>query len=267
MVSRHIAQLEQASGSRLFRRTGRGVVLTEVGEQVYPRIRKLLGDADQLADDIRSSKGVPMGDVHLGLLPSTVTPLAGPLSAELRRKLPQVRLHLTEGSSAQLEEWLNEGRLDLSMLLREEDTARADEPVLVRLPLALIVPAKHALAKRKTIAFDEVLRLPLVLPAQPHPLRDRLAQMARQKRLTLNVAAEAGSIRLQHEIVACGGGCAITAATLEPRDRGRLVAIRIVRPVLSRSVVLSATTHRPHTHATREVSRLLLAITPAMLKI
>src|SRR5438309_1731270 len=54
MVSRRIAQLERESGSRLFRRTGRGVVLTEFGEQVYPRIVALMRDAEQLADDMRT---------------------------------------------------------------------------------------------------------------------------------------------------------------------------------------------------------------------
>ena len=52
VVSRQIAQLESEAGSRLFRRTGRGVVLTEYGEQVYPRIVALIAQADQLADDM-----------------------------------------------------------------------------------------------------------------------------------------------------------------------------------------------------------------------
>lgn len=45
MVSRHISQLEQQCGSRLFRRTGRGVVLTEFGEQIFPRIEALIAEA------------------------------------------------------------------------------------------------------------------------------------------------------------------------------------------------------------------------------
>ena len=162
VVSRQIAKLEKDSGARLFRRTGRGVLLTEFGEQVYPRISALIREAEQLADDIRTSSGQPMGDVRVGLLPSSVPMLAGPLFAAVRKSWPGVRLHLTEGSSAQLEEWLAQGRLDLALLLREEDTASADEPVLVKLPLYLVVPARHALASRKTIGFEEVAARPAV---------------------------------------------------------------------------------------------------------
>ena len=71
VVSRHIAQLESDAGSRLFRRTGRGVVLTDLGQQLYPRIKRLIAESESFADEVRASRGVPVGDVRLGLLPSS----------------------------------------------------------------------------------------------------------------------------------------------------------------------------------------------------
>lgn len=266
VVSRQIAQLETEAGAHLFRRTGRGVVLTEFGELVYPRIVALTREADQLADDMRTRSGQPMGDVRFGMLPSTVSLLAGPLCFEILRQWPQVRIHLTEGSSAQLEEWVVQGRLDLALLLREGDTAHPHESLLARLPLDLVVPAGHALAQCKSITFKEVAGLPLVLPGEPHPLRARLAELARDQGLSLTQAIEADSIRLQHEIVASNGGFAITAGVLAPQDAHRLVAVRIVEPSLSRSIVLGVTTHRPHTLATRSVAHLIRSICPGLLK-
>ena len=266
VVSRQISQLEGDAGARLFRRTGRGVVLTDFGEEVYPRVVRLRRDADQLADDMRTRSGVPIGDVRFGLLPSAVSMLTGPLLSEVRQRWPQVRLHFTEGSSAQLEEWLSQGRLDLALLLREGDSARPDETVLIELPLYLVVPAKHPLAARKSIPFDQVAALPLVLPGEPHPLRATLARLVRERKLTLAPALEADSIGLQHEIVACGGGFAITGGALAPHDVRRLARVRIVRPVLSRCIVLGITTHRPHTLATRSVEGLIRTRTPDLLK-
>jgi DNA-binding transcriptional LysR family regulator len=266
VVSRRIAQLEQESGARLFRRTGRGVVLTEFGEEVYPRIAALIRETEELADHMRTRSGVPAGDVRFGMLPSTVPVLAGRLFAEVRRQWPQVRLHLTEGSSVQLEEWLGQGRLDLATLLREEDTARAHEAELARLALCLVVPATHALARRRSIPFEELAGLPLVLPSAPHPLRSRLDGLAREKHVALVQALEADSIRLQHEMVASGGGFAITAGTLEGRDARRLAAVRIVQPALTRAVVLGVTAHRPHTLATRSVAALVRSMASEVLQ-
>lgn len=265
VVSRHIAHLERDAGSSLFRRTGRGVVLTELGQHLYPRIKLLIAESESFADEVRASRGVPVGDVRLGLLPSTVPALAGPLYQRVLSKFPQVRLHLTEGSSSQLQEMLDQGRLDLSLLLRDGGEASVDEPVLLEGALCLVVASSDALAGRQQISFEEVAKLPLVLPGEPHPLRERLALLARKLGLTLRIAAEANSIRLQHEIAASAAGYAITAPSIAPHDRTRLVALRIVEPVLERAVVLAVARHRPHTLATREIQGLLRSMAPQIL--
>jgi DNA-binding transcriptional LysR family regulator len=265
VVSRGIAQIERDLGARLFRRTGRGVVLTEFGKQVYPRVLGFIQDTEQFADDMRSQSGVPMGDVRLGMLTFSVPKLAGPLFVQVRQRWPRVRLHLSEGSSAQLEEGLAQGRLDMATLLREEDEVHASETPLLRTPLALVVPASHALAQRQSIPFDELATLPLVLPGAPHPLRTRLQVLARQRQLTLTCAIEADSIRLQHEMVAAGGGFAITAAAMAPPHAGSLALVRIVQPALSRTIVLGIAAHRPHTLATRSVADLIRSWAPDLL--
>ena len=91
VVSRCIAQLERDAGSPLFRRTGRGVVLTELGEQPYPRIQRLIAESESFADEVRASRGVTVGDVRLGMLPSTVPSLAGPHYQRVLKQFPQVR--------------------------------------------------------------------------------------------------------------------------------------------------------------------------------
>ena len=70
VISRQIRALERQCGASLFRRTGRGVVLTDFGQQIFPRIKALIAQAEQLSDDVRTSSGQPLGDVRLGLLPS-----------------------------------------------------------------------------------------------------------------------------------------------------------------------------------------------------
>jgi len=265
VVSRHIAQLERDAGSRLFRRTGRGVVLTELGQQLYPRIKRLIAESESFADEVRASRGVPVGDVRLGLLPSTVPALAGPLYQCVLKQFPKVRLHLTEGASTQLQEMLDEGRLDLSLLLCDGGEASADEPVLMEGALCLVMASSDPLAGRQDIRFEEAARLPLVLPGEPHPLREKLSSLARKLGVTLQVAAEANSIRLQHEIAASAAGYAITSLSIAPHDRKRLVALKIVEPVLARSVVLSVARHRPHTLATREIQALVLSMAPGIL--
>jgi DNA-binding transcriptional LysR family regulator len=241
----------------LFRRTGRGVVLTDFGEEIFPRIKGLLAQADRLSDDIRTSGGEPLGEVRLGLLPSTASSFAGPLFRAATERLPKVRLHLTEGSSVQLEDWINQGRLDLSLLLRETETEAQGEVTLRKVRLSLIGPVGDPLIREPTIRFDQLAGLPLVLPGEPHLLRSRLNALAMQRQVKLNVAVEADSIRLQEEIVAAGGGYAIVAEPAVRLNPPRFSTALIVEPELSRRVVLSTTLLRPHTLATGAIASLV----------
>ncbi|MBB5503496.1 LysR family transcriptional regulator [Paraburkholderia sp. MM5384-R2] len=256
LVSRNIALLEQQCGERLFRRTGRGVVLTEFGEYVLPRVAHLAHEADALADDIRSARGQPNGEVLVGLLPSAVDQLAGPLFASAKNELPGVRLHLVEGASAQLEEQLHEGRLDMAVVLRDDEASIKHAHVLAKVPLSLVGRREDAVTTRSDIPLTALSGIPLVVPGRPHPLRGRLDRLAAEHALTLHVAVEVDSVRLQYEIVAAGGGYAI-ASVLPGRLDPRLASSRIVSPVLERFVVLADTPRRPHTRATRAVRRLI----------
>lgn len=266
MISRHISALEQQCGARLFRRTGRGVVLTEFGEQLYPRLQALVLEADRLADDIRSSGGVPVGEVRVGMLPSSVPMLAGKLFSLVKERFPRVQLHLSDGPSTQLEEWLRDGRLDMALLLREGPASDSGESVLAQISLRLIGPSNDPLLQEETVDLSALQGKPLVLPSHPHPLRARLDTLAEARGITLNVAVEADSIRLQHEIVAAGGGYTITSGLFEMYNDSRLSSARIVKPELLRSVVLATSPRRPHTLATREVLRLIVQVVPELLR-
>jgi DNA-binding transcriptional LysR family regulator len=262
VLSRQIALLEAQCGNRLFHRTGRGVVLTDFGELVLARIRPLMVQVEQFEDDIRTAAGEPMGEVRVGLLPSTVRSVSGPLFQAVRNAYPRVKLHFTDGASAHLEEWLKQGRLDLSLLLREDSEERPDEPCLSKVSLHLIGPPDDSLFSRKQVRFSGLQGLPLILPAAPHLLRARLDQLAREHAVQLSVAMEADSVLLQQELVAAGAGYAIVASTTVQADvaAGRLGSCPIVQPRLTRRIVLGSTPLRPNTLATREVARMLFGM-------
>jgi LysR family transcriptional regulator, nitrogen assimilation regulatory protein len=262
MVSRNIAQLEQQCGERLFRRTGRGVVLTGFGERILPRVGQLAAVADSLADDIRSAGGQPAGEVRVGLLPSALGQFAGPLFAAVHAAFPGIRLHLAEAASAQLDEHLREGRLDMAMVLREDEASVGDSHILARVPLHLVGRRGDAVVEQADVPLAALSGQPLIVPGRPHLLRARLDRLAAEYGLALQVAAEVDSVRLQYEVVATGGGYAI-ASVMPGRLDERLASSCIVHPVLERFIVLAESPRRPHTRATREVRRLICDLAEA----
>ena len=116
-ISRLIGDLEHACGGRLFQRTGRGVVLTDLGERIAPMIRTWLASTEQLGNDIRATAGTPIGKVRIGSLPSTAHPLLTTVFMHMKKKYPLVQLSVREGQGAQLDTWLEDGSVGLPEVL------------------------------------------------------------------------------------------------------------------------------------------------------
>ena len=121
-ISRQIGELEKQCGGALFRRTGRGVVLTDLGHRVEARVRGWVRDTDQLLADIRVDAGEPMGEVRLGILPSAAHPLMTRVFLRLKTEFPKIKLNVREGQGGELDALLDMGSVDMAILFRYPTT-------------------------------------------------------------------------------------------------------------------------------------------------
>lgn len=259
VISRQLSALEAECGGRLFYRTGRGVMLTELGTSVMPRIKQLLTEFDQLAEDMRSNAEVPSGDVRLGILPALADPLVALLYQEVREKLPLVRLHLYEGSNGQLEEWLTSGRIDLALYYRYGQVDESNDRVLGKAHAYLVGAAGDGVTAKGTIPFRALENLPLILPSVPNALRTTLDQLARRENVNLTVAMEADSLPIQKNVAAAGNAYTIIGWLAVSREvqAGTLQAARIVEPTIERAAILAATAHHVFTQPSRAIARIV----------
>jgi DNA-binding transcriptional LysR family regulator len=254
-ISRLISDLEQECGGRLFRRTGRGVVLTELGERIAPRVREWLAGTDELVNDIRTAAGTPIGQVRIGSLPSTAYPLLTTVFARLRERYPSVRIAVREGQGSQLETWLEDGSVDLAILFRTSPTPRNGDTYLFEAPTYLVSAVGDPLTRKPTIEFSRLENLPLVLFCRPSAWRNHLEQVAADHGIALNVALEADSLAMQTNIVAAGDMYALLGPNaISAWSRTvRLQSSRLVAPTVSRYVALAMSTRGKSTLASRTV--------------
>lgn len=254
-ISRQIGDLESECGGRLFQRTGRGVVLTELGRRIAPKVRAWLAVTEQLANDVRTTAGKPIGTVRIGILPSTAHPLVSTLYYRLKERYPLVQLRVREGQGAQLETWLENGSVDLAILFRHSQTPKNGDIYLVEAATYLVSAAGNPLTCQPTVPFSVLHNLPLVTFCRPNSWRDKLDQIAIERGISFNVVVEADSLSLQTHIISDGGmyallgPYAITAAS----KSCRLQASKLVDPVVSRHIAIAMSPHGELTLACRTV--------------
>jgi len=257
-ISRQIGELEQECGGRLFERTGRGVVLTELGRRIAPKVRAWMVSTDELANDVRASAGTPIGKVRIGSLPSTAHPLVSTLYQRLKEQYPLVQLSVREGQGAQLETWLEDGSVDLAILYRTSEQPKNGDTYLVETSTYLVSAAGDPLTSRPTVRFSALHNLPLVLFCRPSSWRSHLEEISARRKISLNIALEADSLSLQTHIVSQGGVYTLLgpyAVAAASRDY-RLQSSQLVDPVVTRHIALAMSRHGSLTLAVRVVMQL-----------
>lgn len=265
-VSRQVSDFESSFGGPLFRRTGRGVALTELGERALPRLRAWLQETDRLTEELRAEPGKVHGEVRLGIIPSATHPLMTRLFQRLQAEHPGVRLNVTEAQGTELDTLLDTGLVDLAILFRFNPPRGRDERLLSVVHTFLVSAPGDALTREPTVNFAQLSGLRLVLPRRPSHWRNALDEAARSQGFQLQAAAEADSLTMQKELVAHTPGLYTVlgpyAMTAELRA-GRLQASKLVKPDLFRHVTLALPKQGKLTPASRLVAELVLQLIKA----
>lgn len=258
-ISRQISALEQECGGRLFQRTGRGVVLTELGQRIAPKVRAWMASTDQLVNEVRSSAGTPIGKVRIGSLPSTAHPLVSTVYRRLREQYPLIELSVREGQGSQLERWLDEGSVDLAILYRTNQTPKSGDTYLVETSTYLVGAAGDPLTSQRTVPFTALHNLPLVLFCRPSEWRNHLEEIAAAHGIQLNVALEADSLSLQAQFASEGGIYALLGpyAIAAAAKQYRVQSSKLVKPVVTRHIALAMARHGELTLACRTVMQMM----------
>jgi LysR family nitrogen assimilation transcriptional regulator len=262
-ISRQISELEKQCGAALFKRTGRGVSLTEYGAHVAQRVRLWMNDTDALFADIRQTAKVPMGEVRLGILPSAAHPLMTRVYQRLQQDYPGITLNIREGQGGELDAMLDSGSVDMAILFRFDKPHTPDETLLATAGTLLVSSPGLPLTQGETVEFRKLEGVPLVLPRRPAHWRSILDEAARSKGFSLNAVVEADSLTVQKELTAESQRLYALLGPFSVNKEiraGRLQAVRLVNPDLKRYVTLARPKQGQLTKASRIVSDLIREI-------
>lgn len=259
-ISRQISAFEAACGGALFRRTGRGVALTEFGRHVASRARQWVRETDDFFADIQQTAKLPMGEVRIGILPSAAHPLMTRVFKRLHHAFPKITLNIREGQGGELDAMLDSGSVDMALLFRFDKPRNPDETLLATASTYLVSRPGLSLTHADNVEFRRLEGLPLVLPRRPAHWRSILDETAKSKGFHLQAAVEADSLSVQKELVADNPHLYALLGPFSVHQElrmGKLQAAKVIAPDLKRYVTLAHAKQGQLTPAIRIVSQLI----------
>jgi LysR family nitrogen assimilation transcriptional regulator len=252
-LSQQLLRLEDEVGFSLFRRTARGVTLTETGRVFQEQARQILRLSELAIEDARQLTAESRGAVVLAV-PYSISKLAGIALVEaFRSDAPQISFRLVEALTGQIRGWLEAGKVDLGILIQLGPLRHLSSRRLATEELFLIGPPKRygKLDKMPDVPVTELTTLPMILPGPQHGLRQFIDHEAQRLGAVVSVQQEIDAIAHIGTLVARGHGYSILPlpAVAEALAAGQVSIARIQKGAMRRTLCLVRNTNQVLTHA------------------
>ena len=163
-ISMQIRQLEEEVGLQLFTRTPRRVILTEAGEYLLERARKILREHDSALAEIAEVAGAEYGRLRIGTASGTFAMHQLPsILQRVKEKFPNSELTVSSGTSQRLVDKMMHGEIDIAFVSLPVDNANITTESIFSDEIVAIAHPKHPLAKEKFISAATLAGEDLIL--------------------------------------------------------------------------------------------------------
>ena len=254
-LTRHINQLEEEFGVRLFSRLPRGVQLTTAGREFLEYCRRILDEVERARHELTAQGSQPRGLIALGSTTTLARVLMPTVLGKSMMELPQVSLRVVEGRSVRLHEQLLTGALDIAILTNPLGSYQLSMQPLLSEPLCL-VGRPEVMPRKKTLLASDLTQCPLVIT----PGMLSLVRGAQKKsRQSLKLLAEVESIETIRSLLLSESATSVVPPTAfwEDLQTGRLMAIPLRPPIPERMLVLATRTDNADVPSIRHLGRII----------
>jgi len=221
-LSRHIRQLENELGVKVFVRTTSGVHLTCEGAILLEKARDLLAHAGAFLELAARMKNGTMSLLKIGIAPG-LGEAVNRIRLHMLERQPEISIEGLDVVSGRQYDALRQGSIDVGVLRHVDDRAAVESEPLFEERFVVILSDRHPLSRR-SLHLKQLADVPLLLHERAW------APLAHDKILALYAAA--------------GVGPGIVTLHAEPGDQASMLAVAsgdgvclALRGALSRSYV------------------------------
>jgi LysR family hca operon transcriptional activator len=169
-LSRQIRDLEDELGAQLLTRRARGIELTPAGRAFLDHARAVLSQVEAAAEAARRVAHPAKPCFSMGFLTGHELTWMPEALQILRDELPNIDVMISSEYSPRLAEALLKGTVDAAFLRREKGMPQLAYRVLVKEPLAVILPSDHRLAALKAISPRDLVGETFVIVSDTAPV-------------------------------------------------------------------------------------------------
>ncbi len=246
-LSRQVRLLEEELGVRLFDRHGRGMAVTQAGQDVLRHAQRIMVEMEEIRATVSDQDAPLRGHVAIGMPPTVADILSVPLVSAFQARHPKATLRIVSAYSGYILDWLHRGQIDVAILFESRSSRSLRSVHFLEEELHLIGPPKSGLQCQTPIDFQDLPDFRLLLPSTGHGLRNVVDDCATSMHVVLQTGVEADSYSTLKSLVSSGHGYTILplAPLHEEISAGKLSYAPLKNPTPKRRLMMSYPADKP----------------------
>jgi DNA-binding transcriptional LysR family regulator len=246
-ISEHVRTLEDELGVQLLDRLGRGTTPTRAGTLLLGYAQRMLTLSREATQAIEQFQGRVSGELTIGGSSIPGEYIVPGLIGAFRGKYPDVRISLLIGSSREVQQWVEEGRVEIGVVGAAPVGRTLQGRPLMDDEIVVVVGADHPWATRKTVSLEELQAEPMILRERGSGSRETFERALEVVGLDLGafrIVGDMASTQAIKQAVRAGVGISlISRRAVLDECRARLLAC-VTIPDLTISRAFHLVTHR-----------------------
>jgi len=205
-VSKMVRTIEDELGVTLFDRSSKAVELTDAGTVIFRQAESIVKSFEQLSTELNDLMALKKGEVHIGLPPMVGSHFFPKIIRAFRDQYPLIAIHLVEDGANKIEAAVNDGTLDIGVVVLPVDESRFHTHSILNEPLMVLLHPSHALAGRDRLSLKELAHEAFILFREDFALHDRIIDACVRSGFQPRIVFESSQWDFIREMVAANLG-------------------------------------------------------------
>lgn len=226
-VSKHIKDLEDELGVKLFIRKGKRLIgITEPGQELLTIVERMLQDASNIKHIAQQFVSSNQGELTIATTHAQACYVLPAVVMQFKQEFPNVQLSLRQGSPGEISRMLLEGEADIAVA----SEAIEDTPELVSFPYfnwrhGVLVPKGHELENEEALSLKDIARYPIITYHEGFTGRQAIDHAFSKAGVTPNIVLSALDADVIKTYVELGLGIGIVASVAYNPLRDKALAL------------------------------------------
>lgn len=239
-ISKSIQKLEESMNCELFRRSSRGVSLTEEGELLYSHVKVAFETLALGEDRLRNSIELGVGHLKIGVSSTLCKYMLLPYLKEFIKLYPHINISITCQSTNDTLKLLEENKIDVGLIGKPESLKNIDFYYLAEIK-DIFVATKDYLRnlKARGVKEDRILQSSTIMLLDKNNMtRQYIDDYLQENHIVVQDSIDISSMDLLIEFakISVGVACVIREFVKKELADGALIEIPLGFPIHKREV-------------------------------